>query len=290
MAVPWRAIFLAILINTLWGGNVPAVKIGLLAVPPLWSAFWRFLLGSLFMAVWARIEGVSLRPRPGEMRAMALLGAVFTLQVALMNYGIRLTSGVMASILIATNPFFTAMLSHWIVPGDRLNPARALGLLLAFGGICIVILREAGADLSHPATLGNLICLSSAALLGVRLVFISRLLQHIDRTRVLVWQMLVSLPCFALAGFLTESVRWESLGWYPLAGIAYQGIVVAGFNYMGLAYLLRHYNPSVVVGFNFLSPVFGVIFSTVLLTDSITWHVLAGLLAVGLGLALASRR
>jgi drug/metabolite transporter (DMT)-like permease len=102
--------------------------------------------------------------------------------------------------------------------------------------------------------------------------------------------MILSLPCFAVGGWLTESVRWEQLGWYPLAAIAYQGIVVAGFNFMGMAYLLKRYNTSVVAGFIFLSPLFGVLLSKVLLSEALTTQLLVGMGAVGLGLFLVIRR
>ncbi len=287
---PWPAIVLAVVINLLWGANVPAVKIGLIAIPPLWSAFWRFLLGVVCLAAWARMNGVSLRPQPAEWAGLALLGGLFTVQIALMNLGIRYTTGAMASILIATNPLFAGLFAHLWVPGDRLSVVRAAGLLVAFAGICLVFLPDlAGAALQATAV-GNAICLASAALLGGRLVFSSRLLQRIETSRVVVWQMLFALPCFAAGGWLWEEVRWDALGWYPLAGIVYQGIVVAGFNFMCMAYLLRRYSPSVVTSFNFFSPAFGVLLSFVLLAETVTWHVWAGLLAVAAGLVLVTRR
>lgn len=286
---PWPAIALALTINLLWGGNVPAVKVGLIAVPPLWSAFWRFLLGAVCLWVWARAHGLSLRPARGEWGGLAWLGLLFTVQIALMNIGIRHTTGAMAAILIATNPLVAGLLSHLFVPGDRLTGARLAGLGVAFAGICAIFLRDPGAALGQATTLGNGICLASAVLLGSRLVFAARLLQRIETTRVMVWQMLFSLPAFAVGGWLTEQVRWEALGWYPLAGIAYQGIVVAAFNFMGLAWLLRHYSPSVVTGYNCLSPVFGVLLSIALLGETVSWPVLAGMVAVGAGLYLVTR-
>lgn len=290
MAFPWRAAAFAVLINLLWGGNVPAVKVGLVAIPPLWTGFWRFVLGAVCIAAWARWNGIPLRPSKEERVGLALLGALFTAQIGLMNVGIRFTTGAMAAVLIATNPLFAGMLAHVFVPGDRLSRLRAAGLAVAFAGICLIFLRNPNSALAEASTLGNAICLASAALLGGRLVFSSRLLQRIDSVRVMFWQMLFSLPCFALGGWLTEQVRWEHLGWYPLAGIAYQGIVVAGFNFMGLAWLLRNYSPSVVTAFNFLAPVFGVLLSLLLLGEPIGWAVLAGGAAVGLGLFLIARR
>ena len=46
----------------------------------------------------------------------------------------------------------------------------------------------------------------------------------------------------------------------------------------------------VVLAFNFLSPVFGLLLSLLLLGEALTWHVAAGMAAVGLGLYLITRR
>jgi drug/metabolite transporter (DMT)-like permease len=289
-AFAWQAVAFAVLINLLWGGNVPAVKVGLLAIPPLWTGFWRFLLGAACITAWSLLNGIPLRPGRGEWWGLGWLALLFTLQIGLMNLGIRHTTGAMAAILIATNPLFAGLIAHVFVPGDRINARRGTGLLIAFAGICLVFLRDLNGAPGGGGLLGNGLCLASAALLAGRLVLTSRLVQTIDTTRVVLWQMVFSLPCFAVAGWFTEQVAWDRLGWYPLAGIAYQGIVVAGFNFMGLAYLLRRYSPSAVVSFNFLSPLFGVLLSVLLLSESISWHVLAGLAAVGVGLFLVARR
>lgn len=281
---------LTVTINALWGGNVPAVKFGLRAVPPLWSAFWRFVLGTGCIGAWATVKGVPLRPQKGEWGALLLLGALFTVQIALMNIGIHFTSGAMASILIAANPLFAAAAAHVILPDDRLTPARTLGLAVAFGGILLVFLPGVEASGGESTLLGNLVCLSSAALLGGRLVFASRLLRRMESTRVMMWQMALSLPVYALAGWSLEQVNWEALGWEPLLGIAYQGFVVAGFNFMAMAWLLQRHRASLVFGFNFISPLSGVVLSAWLLGDELTWHILAGMIAVGLGLGLITRR
>jgi drug/metabolite transporter (DMT)-like permease len=287
---PWQAVLLAVFINALWGGNAPAVKVALVAIPPLWTGFWRFTLGALCIGAWALVNRTRLWPRREEWLGLVLLGLLFTVQIGLMNVGIRYTTAALGSIFVATNPLFAGLYGHLLLPGERLNRARASGLLIAFVGASLVFLRAPGALGGGGTALGNLICLASAALLGGRLVFASRLLQRIDSTRVVLWQMLISLPCFALAGWFTEQVRWERLGWYPLAGIAYQGVVVAGFNFMMLAYLLKRYSPGVVAGFNFLSPVFGVLISFLLLSEALSWNLLAGLAAVGVGLYLITRR
>ena len=56
MAIPLRAVLLAIFIHTLWGGNPVAVKFGLLVFPPMYSAFIRFALAILCIFVWGQVE------------------------------------------------------------------------------------------------------------------------------------------------------------------------------------------------------------------------------------------
>jgi len=290
LAVPWKVVLLAVFIHTLWGGNIIAIKFGLLVFPPLWSAFWRFLLGAVCLFLWARFTGVPVLPRRGEWRGLLLLGLMFTVQVWAMNLGIDLTTGAMAAVLAATNPLFGALLAHYFIPSDRLTPVRGMGLLLAFAGVALLFLNDGGDFLQGSTRLGNLVLLGSSALLGARLIFTSALVRRIEPTRVMLWQMILALPFFALAGGALEQVRWEALAWPPVLGIAYQGIVVAGFAFMVNATLLKRYSPTVVIGFNFVSPLSGVWLSSLLLFEHISWTLLAGLFTVALGLILINRK
>ena len=290
MAVPWRAVALGVFIHILWGGNYVAVKFGLLVFPPLWSAFWRFLLGAVCLIVWARLKRVSVWPERGEWRALAMLAVLFGVQIPLMNLGIQFATAAMAAILVSTNPLFAAALAHFYLPQERLSLPRVLGLLVAFAGVSLLFLEDAGDLFNDTARSGNLILLISAAMLGGRLVITSSLVRRIEPSRVMVWQMILALPCFALGGALMEEVRWEALAWPPVLGIVYQGVVVAGFAFMANAMLLKRYSASVVIGFNFVTPLTGVWFAHLLLFEPVTWQMLAGLITVALGLALINRK
>ncbi|MGH8745640.1 MAG: EamA family transporter, partial [Burkholderiales bacterium] len=91
-SIPIRALLAALAINTLWGANPVAVKLGLEVFPPLWSGLLRFALGSACIALWARYARVSLRPAAGEWPALLGIGVLFTLQIALMNFGLNATA------------------------------------------------------------------------------------------------------------------------------------------------------------------------------------------------------
>jgi len=169
-----------------------------------------------------------------------------------------------------------------------MSTVKAVGLVIALLGVTLVLLQDAQlADLQF--NLGDWIVLLSAALLGLRLVLNAKMLEETDEVRVVVWQMVISLPIFAAGGWLWETIHWENMAWEPLAGIAYQGFVVAGLGFMVFSYLMKKYTPSVMMSFNFVSPVAGVLLSIWLLSEQVGAMLIAGLALVGLGLFLIAR-
>ena len=290
MAVPLQAIVIALLIHVLWGGNPVAVKFSLLVFPPLWTAFFRFAIAIVCVGIWAKLSGIPIWPARHEWRPLMLIGVLFTVQIASMNFGFDLTTGSMGAVLIATNPIFAAMFAHFLLAGDKLTVVKGFGLLVAFAGTALVLMRGLGDLQVAHSVWGNVILLMSACLLGGRLIVSAKVLQRIDGVRVVLWQMILSLPLFALGGTLFESIRWDAIAWEPLAGLAYQGVVVAGLGFTVSFYLMKRYTPSVIVSFNFVSPIAGVLLSAWLLGDVITGHLWAGLLLVAMGLFLITRR
>lgn len=304
VVIPVWAVCTALAIHSLWGANPVAVKLGLEAFPPLYSGFFRFSLGCVCVYAWARFAGVKLLPPRDEWLALLVIGLVFTVQIALMNIGIGQTTATNGAVLISTNPLFGVLFAHWLVPGDRAGWLRVVGAAIAFVGVALVLLLGSPPDGSavHGSTLGgswsgvlsvrrgDWIVLASACLLGLRLGLSGRLLQRGNEVRLTLWQMLLSLPMFAVGALLTEEIRWDAIGFKPVAGIFYQGIVVAGLAFTVNFYLMRRYSPSVMISFNFVAPVAGVLLGMAILGEKPTLGLLAGMVLVAIGLVLIARR
>ncbi|HIG14649.1 MAG TPA: DMT family transporter [Gammaproteobacteria bacterium] len=293
-AMPWSklslgTVVLAVAVHSLWGGNAVAIKFSLEAFPPMWTAFLRFSLAVVCVALWAGFRGIPMRPKRSEWWWLVLLGIFFSIQIGVMNIGFQHTSGSIGSILMATNPIFAALWAHLLVAGDRLTRQRIIGLAVAFLGAAVVILQSGPIDGATAVGVGSGLVFLSAALLGGRLAYTGRLLQRMDEVRVVLWQMVISVPVFGVAAFMSENILWERVGLAPIAGIVYQGLVVAGLGFLLLTYLMKRYSTSVITSFNFVSPISGVLLSVLLLGDQMTVHVLAGVALVGTGLYLVAR-
>src|SRR2546428_11884238 len=92
----------AVLISVLWGANTVVIKMGLEEAPPLRLACMRFVVGGAVICLWAWATGrfVGFRIEPAEWRPLALLGPLFSAQMAATNGGAWLTSAADASGLL----------------------------------------------------------------------------------------------------------------------------------------------------------------------------------------------
>jgi drug/metabolite transporter (DMT)-like permease len=76
-----------------------------------------------------------------------------------------------------------------------------------------------------------------------------------------------------------------------LAGsLFYQGILIAGFNFIALTWVLKRYRPSGVAVLSLTTPIFGVLATAAVLGEPITWTLGLSALLVAGGIALASVR
>ena len=289
LTVPLQAILLSVVIHTLWGGNPVAAKFGLEMFPPAWSALIRFVLGILTITLWCWYHGHRLWPERYEWMPIIKIGALFTVQIWLMNTGFDRTTGINAAILISTNPLFAAVFAHLLIQNDRLTPLRVAGLLLAFAGVCMTLDPFTVDNLSFGNT-GDWLCIFSAALLGYRLIVSASLMQRVEPFRLAVWQMVFSLPFYLLLGVTTETILWGQFSYTVVLGLLYQGVVVAGFGFMASLWLISRYTPSVMAGYNFLAPVSGVVLAALLLGESLGFMVVLGTAMVAIGMVCITLR
>lgn len=279
---------LVTLMAFLWAGNPIAIKLVLDAAPPIRQAWMRLVLGGLTVLGRARVTGTPLRVHRHEVPRLLVLGALFTVQIGLMNLGIKYTSAAHVAILLNAYPIYTLLLAHLFVPGDRLTVRRAAGVLLAYAGVVLVFSYEFRLDSAY--LLGDCITSGSAILLGIRTVYLNRVVQRIDPMKLLLAQVIFSVPCYLAWSAVFEAgdpYRWS---WGLALSLAYQGCVVAGFNFILNLHLLKTYKPSGIASYYLATPIFGVLQSWLIVGEAITPRLLVAAVMLVTGIALANRR
>jgi drug/metabolite transporter (DMT)-like permease len=81
---------------------------------------------------------------------------------------------------------------------------------------------------------------------------------HVDHVKLLLAQAVVGTEVFVVASLLAEraATRWT---WRLAGSIGFQGVVIAGFNFVANLGLLERYRPSVLATVFLTQPIFGVL-------------------------------
>jgi drug/metabolite transporter (DMT)-like permease len=131
-----------LLMAVFWGGTFIAGRKLAMEVGPFSGAFLRFLVASLFLvAVTLGMEKKLPLPKRRHLLPLFLMGmtGVFLYNVFFLK-GLKLIEAGRASIIIANNPIFIALMSALIFR-DRLNLLKVIGILISVGGAVTVITR-----------------------------------------------------------------------------------------------------------------------------------------------------
>jgi drug/metabolite transporter (DMT)-like permease len=285
-----RSVAIALAVSVLWGGNLVSIRIGVDSVPPLWSAFWRMAVGVVIVAAWAIYRGVRMRPSRREWGPLLVLSALFTAQIGLLNSGTEMTSPAFGVVILNSYAVFANLTGHFFPGMERpLSGARVLGLALAIAGMAVLCLGQGESKLAPRPVMGNALMVGSAVLLGIRQVYTRWLVQRIEPTRTIVWQMGGSVPLFLAIAAVSEPPVHGVVTREAVLAILYQGVVVAGICFIVWAELLRRHAAGTLSMFAFLVPITGIALSAWFFGEPLRVTLLAGGALVLLGVWAVTR-
>lgn len=196
-----------------WGGAFQAAQIALTIGPPVGVAFVRFSLASCLM-LFLMLHLRRAFPRDGKTLLRSILSGLFGICFynLLFFEGLRQTSAINGSLIVASNPVITAiLLFFW--RGERLHALQLAGALLAFLGVALVILP---ADLQAlQGNRGDLLILGSTTCWAVYTILGQKLVQHpgpMVSTTLSMFSGTIMLLPFAVQEWSSEpaGVRWLS--------------------------------------------------------------------------------
>lgn len=137
-----RLILAFFAIYVLWGTTFLAIRIAVLEVPPFFAAGTRFFIAGIGLYGFVRLRG---RPSPTavQWRNLALLGLLmFAAEYAPLFWAEQFVPSGIASVLEATLPLITMALETWVFRRHRFHWALLASVLLGFGGVVLLLLRN----------------------------------------------------------------------------------------------------------------------------------------------------
>lgn len=274
--------FALVLLIFIWAANFSVVKFALRDMAPLAFNGLRFALASsllwLSLKVTGRTAAIDRRYWPALI-GLGLLGN--TVYQVLFIYGIDWTLAGNASLMLATTPIFTTLLSA-LFRQERIACIAWIGVTLSCAGIVLVVWGGTQAiSFSADTVRGDLTVLAAAACWSSYTVGSAPLVRRygaLPVTAVTMWIGSLALFAISIPAFLAQN-------WSAVRAVSWLALLYSAAFAIALAYLIWYYsvrqigNTRTAVYSNFI-PVVALVIAWLTLGERPTWLQLVGAAAI----------
>src|ERR1700744_4211095 len=282
------AVALMVMVCVSWGFNQIAVKLALPDIPPMLQATIRSAGALPVLLLIARLRGVRLFERDDTLWPGLFAGLLFGLEFVMIYRGLLLTSASRAVVFLYTAPFFVALGSYQFL-GERLRASQWAGLGLSFAGVALAIgVPQPNVDSS--VLLGDLLIVVGGMMWGATTVVAKGTrLRNAPPEKALGYQVAISIPMLAAAAWLSGEKLTHVPGPLAIAIVSYQAIWIVGLTFVIWFALVQAYSASKLSAFTFITPLFGVVASYLIMHDELSLAFGAAAVLVIAGLYLVNR-
>lgn len=266
-------VLLAQIVNVLFALNVVATKVAVDATAPLLAVLLR--MSAVFLCC-----AFAFRPVPGKNRVLALYGFLNGgLFLLLMNLAMRMAHNIPALAIAGQLSVPFSLLLGALIYKERLSGRKALGVVLAFAGVAILVFdRRVIGDI--PAVL----VMAAAAMTFGGATLLQRKLGGISVLNIQAWNGLMGALAVAPFALAVDHARLAAVGHIGWVAAGWFAFMVLGSTVLGqglLAWLLQRYPVSTIMPLTLASPVMGTAFAAWYFGTRITpVMVLGGVLAL----------
>jgi drug/metabolite transporter (DMT)-like permease len=282
-----------LLVAIVWGGNFVALKHLLGPLAPVDVVVIRSIGAAVFyLAFLAAVGRIVIPVVPPDTRRMILIGVLgIPIMSLAMAYGLTRLDAGLASLLVTSNPIFTAIISRILI-GERLTSRKVTGILVAFAGFLVVLQfgSAGGARMERDQMLGVLIVLLGPLAWAFYTVLSKPLLGRYPPVYVASYTTMaggvVFVPFLLFdAGMRGRLLELGAVDWLAVLYVSLLAITVA---YLLWYWGLRVLTPSQTAVYTYLVPVFGVLSSWVVLGEVPAIFALVGGLVIVAGVVLTN--
>ena len=269
--------------------NQVMIKLVNAGMSPVFQAGLRSACATVPVILFMLVRGRRISFGGGALWPGIACGLLFAFEFTLLFQALDYTTVARTSILFYTMPVWVALAAHFLIPGERLTPMRAAGLVLAVAGVALALARN-----DHPASnrafIGDLMALAAATgWAGIAILARVTKLSAVRPDMQLLYQLLVSAPILLLlAPSFGSPFREMSPALWALFAFQVLGVATAGF--MLWFWILSIYPASDMASYAFLTPVFGVVLGYIIFGEQLTVSIVLALLLVGAGIWLVNHR
>ena len=255
----------------LWGSATPFIKIGYqlirtdnsVASTILFAGTRFFIAGIVTVLIYSIARRRLLVPKKENIRAIATVSLFQTIIQYLFFYiGLANTTGVKGTVISGSNCFFSILCATLIFRQEKLTLKKVFACVIGFAGIVLINLKGLSLNLNF---LGDGFVLFSNLAYGVSGALMKRYSNRED-------PVVISGYQFIMGGFVMIAVGLVAGGVITITSITALSVMLYLSLLSAVAYslwgvLLKHNPVSKVSIYSFMTPVFGVLLSNIMLTE-----------------------
>jgi drug/metabolite transporter (DMT)-like permease len=267
-----------------WGSTYLSIKYAIETIPPFLMAGLRFASAGAILYLIARLSPDFERPKLVHWRTSAVVGILL---LVIGNGGVvyaeRFIPSSLTALLVATEPFWIVLLSWLWLKGSRPTRKAALGLILGFVGVAVLITGQGAAPAAEslgPGQLWTTLAVMAAALswaagsiYGLRSPVPSSALLAAGMQMLAGGVALLVVSVFAGEWSTFSFNQVSSNSWYGLGYLIVFGSLI-GFT--AYSWLLKNAEPTMVATYAYVNPVIAVILGWLIAGESMTMQMLIG--------------
>ncbi|NRT34738.1 EamA family transporter [Clostridium beijerinckii] len=269
----------------LWSASFIATKLAYETFAPIQLAAVRTLFAVILFWFMRKITANNEQIQKEDRMRIALSGFLgITLYFAIENIGVSMTSSSNSALIVASFPAVTTLLEFFIYH-SKPNIKKVLGIILAIIGVAV--LTQINVDGNSKSMLGNII-LIGAGIVWAFYNFITRDLTNKYSAMTLTYYQMLAGFIFFLPFVIIEGKTWRMPTMTSASALIYLsvGCSIVAFLLYNLG--LRKLSASISVSLMNLVPVLGLIFSILILHESVsTVQILGGVIVI-IGVILSS--
>jgi drug/metabolite transporter (DMT)-like permease len=278
------------LLVVIWGSSFALSKIAIHDVDPNWVAALRLIIGGsviLAIAHWNNQSPLLVRKSWPKYIWLGVIGNA--VPFILISWGIQYTSSGVTGLLMGTIPLFVIVIAHFLLPDEKLNWRKAIGFILGFIGVVILMNPRhlMNSSFQGQELWGELAIILACLCYGIHSVTAKRL--GFDKPFQQTAGILLAAAVFALFFAITKNPHGlEAVKFNSALAILGLGVFPTAISMVIVYYLMEHIGPSAVSFTNYLVPVFALLLGALAFNEALSWNILVALLCILAGIATTS--
>lgn len=274
-------------ICVVWGTTYLAIAIALETIPPLLLTGTRFTAAGVIMLALAALRGERI---PRDLKSLANLALVGFLLVGVGNLAVvwaelHVPSGI-AALLVATAPFWMAIIEMFRTHGERTTLRAAIGMIIGFVGVGMLVTPGVSGAWSIPFLLGALAIQVGGIAWQLGSAHSKYNLKHVPLMASAALQMLFGGLIVTIAGLAAGELPRFVLTPRTFGAIAYLTLFGSIIAYSSYVYALAHMRTTFVALYAYVNPVVAVFLGWLILSEPLTPLSILAMIVILAGVAL----